>query len=787
MLAVVGLHLVRDVAASPAQLEAGAALMRVALGLSPEDMDLWRSASLVAAMQDPTSPRTSAWQSEITQQLSRLDPNSPVFRLARLGEWVSLAPTAEQQVARLESLTSPERIHDLSAPVAAALCWDLSRLQLQRGDFEGSDRALSRALEVDAFFPPARVAAAGLAMERHHDPVRRAEWLIAAIEANPRSFEAIQALAALLLHEGAYAPAARILAMVVAVSERDLFGGRSGIEHAVADEAIALAGAGDLAAARRVLTEFEARRAALFRDQLLREGSTSRLEADAFNPPPIELLSVVDAWLAVAAGASDAEVVAGSAVQVLATAAATRMRDEAMPEGIKRLAALESAYAMAGLGAAAQEVDRVVAPWAGSLGPEAKATIAGLLSLREGRYQAALDALAGAGDDPAVQLARGSALLGLGRRSEAGRCWQAAMESGRGTLIGVLARQHLQSLLGAPIQPPEVATRLAVAVDDLPIAVDRLLTSGEPAVEVTVTAQGAVIPPFELPRITVSLTNRTSLELSVCDIGPITPFLALTWELTPLNSSEVIRSSAPVLVPIEQDLLLGQRETIDIQVNPLALTELLFISNAYMGTGVTFRVVAVVNPESVPSRAGERSGIAASPGELGTRRESSITTWGKFVDSAAWLEEVQAALRHPDAPSDLRTFATVAARVATLAPGIDSGRTPTPAERSEAEFLASTLANAWPQLPPLARAYLILVSPRTESAPLEAIYASAKQDAEPLVRACYVLRRVGDSQDPFLAECESSADPLLALMARAQRQILVRRAVQAGSTGAGDG
>lgn len=789
MLAAVGLHLDRDTAASPSQLEAGIALVRKALELAPENESVWRVALLVSAMQDPAHPLASSWRTEIISRLQQMDPSSSVLQLARLTDWVDQAFTAEARVSRLEALTAPGRIETMPAAVAANLLWDLSRLQLQRGDGASSEDALRRAVEVDEVMPAATAALAGLAMERLDDREAQAVFLIYAITANPADLTAVRALGALLLSERAYAPAARILAMIVGVSERDPFGGITGAEHAVADLAIARAGAGDIEGARTAISQYKAALSRMYREALVRAGSVSRVEAASREAPLPEVLIAIDALLAREEGDESAALTAESAVEEMLLRSDARRKDQKMPDGLKRLADVETAYALLGLGADPARARRILEPWQGSLTPEASATLAGLEALRAGQHEAALAALATAGNDPIVPLAQGEALLALGRPSEAARAWRVAAESGGGTLIGVLAQLRVAKLKDeAPITPTPLAAALARRVAELPTAVDRLLTFGEAAVDVTIEAPSAVIPAFELPRFKVRITNRTALRLSVSDVGPLDPVISITWEAGALHQPHAIYSTAPIISPIEDTLLLAPRESAVVDVNPLTMTELLFISNAYAGSGLTVRLRAVINPKAVPPRSGEQSGgITALPGTLGASRESNLFTLGKFNDSSHWLEDTLASIRHPDAPEDLSACAVLGARIAALAPGLDAPNQPSEADKAEAAYLAQGLAEAWPQLPPLARAYLILVSPRTQSSALEAVYAVSKADPDPLVRACYVLRRVDDSQDPFLLECAQSSDPLLALIARAEVYVLVRRAVQAGASGSGGG
>ncbi|MDA0802887.1 MAG: hypothetical protein O2819_03920 [Planctomycetota bacterium] len=786
MLAAVGLQLVKDTAASPAQLEAGAMMVRRALDLQGEDLGLWKIAALVVAVQDPADPQTARWRAEITQTLARLDPSSSVYRLARLVSWSEEAPTAEQRVARLQALTTDEQVASIGAPVAAHLAWDLYRLQQLRGDHAGADAAIARAVQVDPMFPAAAVVAAAMAVERHDDPVREAEWLVAAINANPSDFGTLRTLAALLLHEGAYASAARILSLMVGLESRASVSSE-GIDGAVADQAIAFAGTGNLGKARESIARFQSSQLELYREYLVSQG-ISRSEAQSTAAPAVEILLVVDAFLAQAAGASDAAVVTESAIEALVRGTESRVSLETLPPELRRLAALESAYALAGLGAPSNRVESMIAPWKSELSPQATALLSAMVAHGEGRNEDTLRDLESASDEPAAALVRGMALSGLGQRAEAARAFRDALRVGNGTLLGVLAQLRLEAILGQPVPASPLVAALEERVAELPIEIDRLLVQGEPPVDLTISAPTAVFDAFTIPVFTLTITNRTGLVLSVSDDGPITPFVVLTWEAFPIGKTGRVSSDVPALFPIDAALQLGPRESVTVTIDARSATELLFTANRFAGRGMTLRLFTVVSPQVLPHQDARGARLAMPPGPLGVRRDSNLFQVGKFIVTPDWLEDGLAALRHPDHPGDVRLWAMLAAYTASLSPEMaESGSAPVSVgDRAEAAFLAEALASSWPNFPPLARAYLVLVSPAEQSPDLESVYAMARTDPDALVRACYLLRRTDDSQDPFLAECVRSDDPFLAKVAESQLQLLVRRAVQAGTTGTAD-
>ncbi len=782
LLSALGLHLVRDPAAGPTQLEAGALLVRRALELSADDQVIWQIAALVASMQDPADLAAVAWSDQINQSLARLDPASPVYRLSRLSAWCDTAPTAEQQVARLESLTTDSQLTTLGSPVAAHLAWDLYRLQLRRGDAAGAASALSRSFQVDPTFPPASAALAALAQDREESPVRRAEWLLAAIEANPSDVQALRSLAALLLQERDYADAARVLDCIAGIEQR-LVVTLDFTDHLMVDQALAKAGAGDVGGARSALQRFLARRSVTYREYLVSQGEATPLEAASMEAPSAELLQVISALLAKEAGASDAKALADAAVEGLVRGARDRAQPGVeIPQELRRVADLESAYAMAALGASPQAIDAVLEPWKEQLAPEASATILAIVALREERYADAVAESEHAGTDPAVSLVRGEAFMALHQKGDAGRALHQAVVDAPGTMIGVLAQLRLEALLGQPVPLPPVARELHALMEDVPPAIDRMLAGGIAPLDVSIRADSPIIAPFDIPRFVATVTNTSSIPLAVSDLGPLTPFIGMTWEGRVVGFDQTVSSTAPTTLPITQSLQLAPRQSVDITIDGRIATELLFTALRAAGPGINLRFTVVANPQALPGRAGAGR-MSVPPGPLGAQRESELFQIGKFIVTPAWVEDTLPALKHPDAPADLRRFAMLASYVAALSPGPTGVKVASAADRAEAAFLAEHLSAVWPQFPPTARTYFLLVSPAEGSPELDAVFDQAKTDPDLGVRAAYVLRRTDDPQDPFLADCAASDDAFLSTIARAQVQALVRRAVQAGATG----
>ncbi len=782
LLSALGLHLVRDPAAGPTQLEAAALLVHRALALKPDDLVTWQIASLVASMQDPASPVATEWSKQVTQQLARLDPASPVYRLARLSSWCDDAPTAEQQVARLESLTTPSQAATLSGPVAAHLAWDLYRLQLRRGDRVGATNALSKSIESDPTFPPASAALAALAQDREDNPVRRAEWLLAAIEANPSDIAALRALAALLLQERDYADAARVLGFIAGIEHR-LAVTLDFTDHLMVDQAIAMAGAGDVEGARSSLRRFLTQRSVTYREYLVSQRQATPLEAASMEAPAAELLQVISALLAREAGAVDAKALAESAVDGLARGVRDRAQPGSdMPPEVRRLADLESAYAMAALGATQQAIDAALAPWRDQLSPEATATILAMVALHEERYVDALAEADRAGSDPAIALVRGEALMAQQQKADAARALHQAVVEAPGTMIGVLAQLRLETLLGQRVPSPPVVSELHALIEELPPAIDRMLAGGVAPIDVAIRAESPIIAPFDIPRFVAIITNTTSIPLAVSDLGPLTPFIGMTWEGQVVGFQQRLDSTSPTTFPITGSLQLAPRQRVEVAIDGRIATELLFTAFRAAGPGINLRLTVVANPQPLPGR-GAAGRMTVPPGPLGVQRESELIQIGKFLVTPAWIEDTLPALKHPDSPGDLRRFAMLASYVGVLSPGPTATKAPSAADRAEAAFLADSLAASWPKFPPTARTYLLLVSPAEGSPELDAVYALAKSDPDVNVRAAYVLRRTDDPQDPYLEECAASGDAFLSTIARAQTQALVRRAVQAGATG----
>ena len=124
------------------------------------------------------------------------------------------------------------------------------------GDLEGFAEALAESVALDASNREAAAIAAGFFRTHVSSPVDEAELLIALVLADPTDPIAINTLAALLLEYGAFEAATRAFALIEAV----MASARAYLEESViADQVVAMAGAGDLPGAHEVINAQETR------------------------------------------------------------------------------------------------------------------------------------------------------------------------------------------------------------------------------------------------------------------------------------------------------------------------------------------------------------------------------------------------------------------------------------------------------------------------------------------------------------------------------------------------
>ncbi|MDA1008041.1 MAG: hypothetical protein O2800_03430 [Planctomycetota bacterium] len=772
----------RDPIAAPVQLESSGMLVRLALTLKPNDIGLWSIASLVAATQDPANRATDEWVAEIITALARLDPTSDVYRLARLTMWIESASTAEERITRTRGLLVPAVVDQIGKPVAAHLAWDLSLLLRQRGDAKGADAALGDALNLDPSFAPASAAAAGMALERLANPVEQAEWMVAAIDSNPGDRAILKHLAALLLREGAYTSATRVLSMLVALDRRSPSVGDD-MQVIVADTAVAMAGTGNLSGAREVMRVFQRRLDNIYQDYLVHERGESHDRVRSAKAPTAELLGTMDGLLARAGGFPDATLAQDAAIAGLIAALKGIDANESFTDALRHIAHLETAQALAGLGAPRATIEKVLTPIIGLVSDESTAFFAGYYAMSDERWDEALTSFEKAGAAPATNIARAMVLQKLSRRPEAGRALHAASEVGRGTLLGAIALHQLRELAQQPLPQSKTANDLDAVMAQMSPWVEKITVQGEAPIDLVLTPVSAVFAPFQLPDLTLKITNRTPIELAFSDDGPLERFVAVTWLGVPFGSTRVT-SDAPLVVPVSSALVLPPYGSIIVQVDGRLTVPLLFATNAAALNGMTLRLRAVMNPALAPPtrRAdGTFSRLSLPPGPTGAEGESHALQCGAFAVTPAWIEECLTAIRYPDAPNDLARTAMLGAYIGSLDPGLTAKVAPSIADSAVARVLTEAFATAWARMTPMGRAYLMLVS-SGRSPMLEEVYARSTQDPSPIVRTAYVLRRIDDPQDPFLQESVESEDPLLRSVAQGQLSLLIRVAIQKGAT-----
>ncbi len=227
-------------------LTSGTSFLIDATVLNPDLLEAWRlllDASLLTERPELAERALRA--------IVRLTPGDTTAKLERL--WMSLesAPTLEAKVDLIERIIQPANIDVVTAPVASQLAFRLSLLQRRAGDPDAFWTWLQRSLALDPVNQEAVAMQAGvLHGAEQADPVVWTEILLELYRANPADTGVATELGLYLLNHGAYAAAARMLAIA---RDMETVGGGDPGSDLDADIALAHWGAGDIAAASEVL------------------------------------------------------------------------------------------------------------------------------------------------------------------------------------------------------------------------------------------------------------------------------------------------------------------------------------------------------------------------------------------------------------------------------------------------------------------------------------------------------------------------------------------------------
>ena len=719
-------------------LDGAVVLCRLAAEADPQSPDTWRTLLRVAQLAERPQLQASA-----LGMVVRLDPHDEVVRLAYVNHAIDRYQTVEERLAMYKRLLSSGSREQLGAAVASRLAGDVALLLYRQGDVEAYGRWLAEAVALDPANRAAAASAAGFFRMRVKDPYAEAQLLTTLLLADPISVTTQEALAQLLLEQGAFVGAQRLYRMSMRLDDKD---GRAPTSGLLADCAVAQWGAGDAAGALQTIQKRQVEVDQAHRDQLSFENpSLTLLELAKLPPAPLaSTLATVRAAIRNRLGDDQA----GPALR---TAIAAHVADiEAMAAAEDPVADLlaqrnlEAAWVVLWLGG---DTDKAVGflEAAAGFGPQGRLAepqrmiFEGWLALREDDALRAVKLLAPIAEQhSAARLGLSLAQLRRGRLGNAARGLLAVARGQPGSVMGVWASDLLADLVGQRPGPTQEAVRMEELVAAIPSVVDRFIDEPTLAVSLRLRLAKTTFAPYEPIILNLEITNNAPFPLAMDSAGPIRPSVAILPTAS-VSSRPEISMITPLIVDIDRRLRLEPLQRLVIPVD-LRRSDLEAVLNAYPLAGATIRVKAILN--YVVSTAG-----VVQPGHLGSEVHSPTLRVDGVRLSKQWVQEATLAILEPGS-EDLQAMALLSHVVAKVSqPGWGQAI-------SDAQ---AALAEGFAKLDGSSRAWLLSVMPSHER--LDPLRIMASQETDKQVRISYLLYCLTGPDDPVLKLAMNEDDP----------------------------
>jgi hypothetical protein len=826
-LALDAYSLVRTPGVTAQEIDVALDMARVGAMITPDSVEAWRDVLALADLVGQGQESAASIRAEALGQLARLQPKDEVVLLRKLGTAIGSRQTVEARMKAYELALSSSYSGTLAPPVASRLALDAALLQNRLGDAGAFETWLGRACTIDPSNPISAEMRAGLSASLDAPQVI-ANDLVAALKANPASYELYSRLARLLLSQGAY-EAARRMARNADFAVRPQFElqGFDPVTPIVVERCLAEWAAGSTEQARRRLHEFDQLRQQVFRQVAQRQGMAGTkqdIESLGFAPDgQIEVLRLAlaladQSMVAVAPGTTPAQPDPVDAVRTaVLDGLDAEAREVAQHDGASTAQKAAPLLLGAQLCAASLGDESVTRAWLGRveavapLDPKALARFEGWIALRRGDAATAGRHFSESDPDaPMTMLGMAEVHRLEGRQAESLSVLESLAVRDAAGPIGLLARSRWEARSGKPMVISRAAEfeRIAKA---LPEFWDAALRGEKAALLLEGRPVDSTLRPFDPMVVRLKVTNISPYPLAIDDGGPIMPSVVLQ----PTRLQRGTQNESPSIMQIDGALSLPPGASVSVESDmrrwPVGLA---CEQRPLDSASVTFR--AVTNPVFV--------GRGVSLGALGaeTSIEPMIITAPETSD--AWIDAAIAAIRNPDTASDLldaallmwvgaaaeveakqrddalatalnaADAATRAQRAADLE-AIDraksAGATPPPEREpvkpeaiDESKYpLVKWQARVWDavaasiaRMPPHAQGWLLLISPG-RSAGMDKVREAVRAVEDPVVRLCYLYGAIVTQDDPVLAQELAGSDPVRVNRAQGM-QTMLRRNLQ---------
>lgn len=823
-LALDAFALLRTPGVTAQEIDVALDMALIGAQLRPDSVEAWRDVLALADFIGTGQESATRVQAQALDQLARLQPKDQLVLLRKLGLAIASRQTAEARMKGYELALSPNYAATLAPPIVSRLALDAALLQNRLGDARAFESWLGKACATDPSNPVAAEMRAGLSASLDAADVVATD-LVAAINANPASYDLYSRFARLLMTQGAYEGARRMARNAdLAVQPQFELQGFDPVTPIVIERCLAEWAAGSTEQARRRLHEFDQLRLSIFRQVAQRQGlAGTKQDVESLGIAPDGQAEVLRLALELAdqsmktTGTSAPSDQGGSVASVrdgVLKALDAQAADVAAH--VDASAATKTAPLLLGaqLCAASLGPESVTRQWIARveaiapLDPRALARFEGWIALSRGDAPTARKHFQESDPDaPMTMLGLAEAARLEGKSDESLTILKSLAVRDAAGPIGLLARARWEAQSGKPLSLPkaEQFERIAQGVHAY---WDAVLRFEKQAMLIEAKPVDSTLRPFDPLSVRITVTNVSPYPLAFDDGGPLQPSLALQ----PTRLQRGTANDLASILQLDGALSLSPGESISVESDLRRWPVGQAVEQRPLDSAsISFR--AVGNPVFI----GRGIGIGAMGAE--TLIQPMIVS--APVVSDAWIESAIAAIRNPDTADDLLDAALLIwvgaggevqtkERLDALTEAANAADAATRAQRA-ADLDATTKARAkgleppperepilpepideskyplakwtdqvWEavaasiaRMPPHAQAWLLLISP-ARSTGMDRVRDAVRSVEDPVVRLCYLYGAIVTQDDPVLAQELASGDPARAMRAEGLRAMLRR-------------
>ncbi|MEE2908686.1 MAG: hypothetical protein VX527_12750 [Planctomycetota bacterium] len=701
------------------------ALYQEAARLDPDEPNTWRKLIEMELAMD----RVDLLE-ETTRNLLRVVPNDQDAQLERLLAAIFQFNTADDRIAALEQLLTPENAESLGPEISARLAFMMADLHRRRGDMNAFGHWLRESIVMDPTYSDAVGIATGFLRNRVPDHVAYVELLLGLLTADLTDDNILATLNAYLLAEGAYESAERMIRMRMEHMEARRVPAGSKLYQ---DLALAQWGQGNRdEALQTIATRRETLNSVYEALAEAEDSSKSPLELAQLKAPLPPQMAAIQAMLLAKGNEIDRSesmedlVLSVDFEQGLSDMAAEDSRDHAA-----RL--LHAYWLLLWLDADMDLLDTRLAAIGAieDLSDRAKKRIEAWKLLRDG--DAAEAERIFREDDSGhllTQVGLAESLVAQGQNRDAAVILLGVWNAQRDLPPGLWARDRLEELLGTPVPPSAEATRMNELVAEIPLLMDRVPGDPRLALSLRMRPTEESFKPYAPVLIEVEISNNTPLPLAIDKDGPIQDLLLLQGgvRVPYVNASQ----GPSILIEISEQLRLMPFESLKFYVD---------LRRYWVGTvldrhplyGASVDLTGILNfMMSTGSSTGKPSHL---PGLLGVETDlKDIRVDGQRV-TKAWASRVIDELKGEQITSEeLVDIALLTHVISSNKGSLVSDPLPEDVINAAVDIIVDT----FPRLDQNARAWLLAVMARSPR--LDAIWEMAERSDNVTVHIIQLMR-----------------------------------------------